>query len=232
MVNPNVQNDYHVAVGVPLYGYVPSFVYWRHLGWIVENTVRGYLCGLQGSENCYLPWARRDIVNQTLEPCPHGKRFTHLFFLDQDVICPADTIPKLLAHKKPIVGALYYQKVKGHAPVAGMFEENGLGWTPMTVKAPLQKVEVIGMGATLVNMDVFDELDKRYGNADEGVGMGWFDMNARTGEDIEFCRRAISAGFQPWVDTTIETMHVGATPVTRRYHEKLGTNEIGEEARG
>jgi hypothetical protein len=194
-----------VAVGIPLYGYVPAYVYYRHIRWSIECSIATReIQGIIASENCYLPWARRDIVNDALKD-----QFTHVFFLDQDVIVPAGTIRRLLAHRKPVVGALYYQKVKGHEPVAGNFDDNELGWSPLsTIKNAIMRVDMIGLGATLVDTDVFRKL---------GDDMAWFDMNARTGEDIEFCRRVTNAGFSIYVDPTIDTQHVGATPVTRDY---------------
>jgi len=211
-----------IAVGIPLYGYLPALVAWKNYGLLIQWTVQRDMHVLLGSENCYLPWARRDIVNDALDAgC------THLFFYDQDVIVPADTIRRLYAWQKPIVGALYYQKVQGHAPVAGNFDDNDLGWSPLPViKDTLQRVDVVGMGATLIDLDVFRKLEAAHrflhnlgdNEPSEQHGMGWFDMNARTGEDIEFCRRAAHAGYKIYVDPTIETLHVGATPISRRYY--------------
>lgn len=206
-----------VAVGIPLYGYVPAFVYWRHLGWVVTCTVQTReMTGLLGSESCYLPAGRNRIVKDALEG-----GFTHLFFLDQDVIVPPGTINKLLAHKKPVVGALYYQKIAPHAPNAGSQNPDGT-WQPLSNRqrnVELQRVDVIGMGATLIDLDVCRKLGED----------GWFNMNGETGEDIMFCERVRKAGFSLWVDTTIDAYHVGATPVDRSYFrvdevEPRGTN--------
>jgi hypothetical protein len=197
-----------VSVGIPLYGYVPSFAYYRQLRWFIESFAKGQIHGIQASENCYLPWARRDIVTEVIRD-----GYTHVFFLDQDVVVDSDTVPRLLAHGKKIVGALYYQKVRGHVPVAGReMEETETGWEPMRkIENRLTKVDVIGMGATLIDLRVFKEL---------GEEEAWFDMNARTGEDVEFCKRVRKKGISIWVDPSIDTWHIGATPISRDYFER------------
>ncbi|HSE44334.1 MAG TPA: hypothetical protein VLA89_03290, partial [Gemmatimonadales bacterium] len=54
--------------------------------------------------------------------------FSHVFFVDDDMICPPDTIPRLLAHKKDIVAGLCTCRVDPPLPNARMWNEETQRW--------------------------------------------------------------------------------------------------------
>jgi hypothetical protein len=126
------------------------------------------------------------------------RRFQWLLMLDSDMMPPADTIARLLAHGQPIVGALYRQKRPPYPFVAARDDKQ-----PLRL-GTLERVALIGAGCLLVRRAVFESLPEP-----------WFTANGEdVGEDADFCRKAIAAGFSVWCDTTLEAGHITSLPVT------------------
>lgn len=139
----------------------------------------------------------------------------YLLMLDDDMIIDPfrttgpnsayDFLKKLLAHGKDIVGALYYQRMGGYLPVA-MTKSGDRGYRflrPDEITGGLQRVDVTGGGAMLVNMLVFDK-----------IGQPWFAPEHEFGTDVQLCRKAAEAGFNVWLDSSIEMGHVKEERVT------------------
>ena len=154
--------------------------------------------------------ARNSIVEEALRTgCDY------LFMLDDDHIIDIDDsmlpsprymfLKTLLSHMeedptKGIVGALYYQKdYKNCLPVIMQKERSGVGYFCIThaeITGRLQKVDVAGGGAMLVNMKIFDKIESP-----------WFGPEFEFGTDVQICRKSVDAGFSVWVDTSIEIGH-------------------------
>src|ERR1700682_1403062 len=56
--------------------------------------------------------ARNTIIQQAFD-----NNFTHIFFLDDDMLPPTDTLVKLMKHDVDIVSALYLGRAFPHRPV-------------------------------------------------------------------------------------------------------------------
>lgn len=118
---------------------------------------------------------------------------THIFFVDDDMIYEKDTLEKLLAHDKDIVGAKYANR-RGSGEVVEYFEGEGEGF---------QKVKALGGGCVLIKADVF-----------KNVPQPWFWYKiAETGavtmsHDWFFCERARDAGYDVWLDPSIKPGHI------------------------
>lgn len=131
----------------------------------------------------------------------------YLLFLDSDVV-PArrDWIRGLLEMQQPIVSGLYWSK-KGHPGIWRLHEGS---YAPITGFTPgaIVDVDAVGAGALLIDMRVFDELDK-LGKKPYFV---WEiddleNIEHKKGEDFHFCRLAKEAGFNIFVNTSIEMYH-------------------------
>ncbi|MFO7273874.1 MAG: hypothetical protein DIU55_003270 [Bacillota bacterium] len=122
----------------------------------------------------------------------------YLFSVDSDVLPPPHTLRRLLAAGKPIIGARVPNDL--HLP--------GEHWRCNFLRADargrlrhprafpsdaLMPVDVVG-AAVLIARAVL-EAGCRY-------------APAPTGEDEGFCRQAMAAGFQPWVDTGLVCRHL------------------------
>lgn len=130
----------------------------------------------------------------------------YMLWLDSDIVFPATTALRLLAHKEPVVAANYVRRqlpAKGVAyPKIGDWE-NPLPFEPT---GELEPVEGIGMGCMLVKTSILDEIEKP-----------WFEFhytpesNDHLGEDMDFCMKMANAGYTVKVDTNLsmELRHLG-----------------------
>lgn len=146
------------------------------------------LCIIVATEGHTVAENRNYIATQSLR-----NKCDYLLFVDDDMVFPEDTLEKLLAHDKHIVG------VNSHSRVLPLKTtvKGDLGET-------LSSVEVVGTGILLVKTDVFKKISQphfQFGVTD----FGWTFM----GEDAWFCKKAKECGFGIWCDPTIEVKHIG-----------------------
>lgn len=139
------------------------------------------------------------------------KDCTHLLFLDSDMVFPRDTLRRLLAHDKPIVGATYRRRAQ---PMEMMGLPRAAGGTLDIHAAPmrsgLREMISIPTGVMLIDMRVFGALKRPYFRI-EAVEETADRPAHEIGEDHNFCLRAGAAGFGTWcdVDLTKQVAHIG-----------------------
>ena len=134
-----------------------------------------------------------------------------LLFLDSDMIFPADTLERMLAHLeagKDIVSGLYFMRRAPFAPVlfdkleedkTGAIISHKLEHLPKS-KEPFE-VAGIGMGCCIIRKTVLlDVLMNEF---------AWFAPYNGIGEDLAFCVRARKCGYKIWCDPTISLGHIG-----------------------
>ena len=134
--------------------------------------------------------------------------FTHLFFMDSDMVFPKKTLQRLLDRDVDIVGGFYVRKRKGFLPTA-FLKGHRIGGKYMTEwVTDYREVEGIGTGCLLIKREVFEK-----------VGVPWFEYKwsgplAPDGhmvtEDLTFCDKAIDKGYKIWCDGTIRCGHAGS----------------------
>lgn len=123
-----------------------------------------------------LPFMRESLAEAAVEGGA-----SHILWLDNDMTFPVDTLERLLAHGKPIVGANYSQRRRPCTPVA---MEDGAWVHTNPDDTGLRAVDFVGMGVMLTETSVFQHMPRP-----------WFSL-ARTGagklvgEDVWFCIKA------------------------------------------
>jgi 2-polyprenyl-3-methyl-5-hydroxy-6-metoxy-1,4-benzoquinol methylase len=148
--------------------------------------------------------ARNAIVQEALKV-----NADYLFFLDDDHIIDVDGmlgpsakyefLRKMIEHDKDIVGGLYWQRGGTYSPVA-LNRVDDIQYRllePFEITGDLQKVDVVGGGCMLINMDVFEKIDEPY-----------FEPEHTYSTDIQLCRAAAEKGCEVWLDSSIEIGHV------------------------
>lgn len=209
---PNVDpNKPRITIAIPYNG-----------RWDPEWAVRAYL------PLCYIPvdWcikahflckvpsiptARDTLVDNALQT---GCQY--IFFLDTDVIFESPADPNIalnmlyqVINKDPktkegkIVSGLYRAKQKtGFSYAAWVDAPTGLNgfiaidkWTGNYVK-----VDVVGMGCCLIDIQVFKNLRKPY--------FKW-ELNGEMSEDFHFCKSAAELGYDTHVFTDVKLSHLG-----------------------
>ena len=115
----------------------------------------------------------------------------YILFIDSDMVFGEDTLDRLMAHNKDIVGTDYSLKqLPRESTVKGQ------------VSKELFKCEGLGLGMVLIKTEVFDKIQEPFKFVYEEEQM-------TMGEDIWFCQQAIKQGFDVWCDPTIEVKHIG-----------------------
>ena len=141
-------------------------------------------------------------------------KWEYLFFLDDDVGCPPDTIIRLLKHKLPIVSGVYYRRNLPLTPVMLRNTPNGPAWVTEYPSNSLIEVDFVGAGCLLIQRKVLESLPPLSNRCN------WFQWQCdrtdlphleRTSEDFTFMAHAQKHGHKIMVDTSIQCLHIGLT---------------------
>lgn len=96
-----------ICIGVTMEKYV-SHRFWHSLRKLDRNTE---------DREISVSLVRTDRArNQIIETYLPYQELTHLLFLDSDMVFPHDIIAQLLAHKKAVVGGLYFHRGVPYQP--------------------------------------------------------------------------------------------------------------------
>ncbi len=143
-----------------------------------------------------------------------NKDYTHLFFLDTDVIVPPETIIKLLGNDKPLVAGLYLARQQLPNGKTGVFPVGCVAHSPGKVRQlmideiwepKIIEAAVTGLGCVLIRRDVLEKVSFRnIGDTTTG------------GEDTAFYSDARKAHFLLFIDTAIKCDHYFYPPDDER----------------
>lgn len=206
-----------VMVAIPMYKHItPDFVEGIARMQLDFNHVRTI-------QNLFIPIARTRLAQKAID-----ENYEYIFWLDDDMVLPPNTIPKLLSFQKDIVTALYHQKGGEYLPNIYVYKgyNNKTGWYDynnivLWEEDTLVEVEGCGFGTMLTKTDVFRNIKKP-----------WF-RDVGGGEDFYFCRKALKAGYKIYCDTSLQAGHLTVTGITTRhfYANKLAVKfkDEGEE---
>jgi len=130
---------------------------------------------------------------------------THVLFIDSDIEFEPGAVLTLLKHKKDIVAGCYSQRQEPFVNTAwsniGVWDT----WIRINKESTgLMPIEAVALGFCLIDITVFDKID------DPWFQLGY--MNGQyTGEDIEFCRNAISNNIKIHLDLDVSKrlIHLG-----------------------
>jgi hypothetical protein len=210
-----IQNSF-LAICTPCYG---GQVTEKHYVSMVSYTIA---CMRNNMTFSLETMANESLVtrarNNLVAKCMMNPKITHILFIDADVGFDAESIFKLIAHDKDVVGGIYPKKT---------FEPNYV-FNPSTDSArdgDLIEVEDIGTGFLLIKRKViqtmFDKFPKlKYNNsinidnAAEPFMYALFDTSIDKhgnylSEDYTFCERWRELGGKIYADTSIGLSHTG-----------------------
>src|SRR6266545_2417946 len=174
--------------------FLPSFIGLQRPPNSVTSTVHG-----QSPAS-----GRNEVIKQALD-----NNCTHIFFMDDDMVFPPDTLMKLIAHDKPIVSALYLLRSFPHRPAFfdKAYSDGKCKYTPLTrdLKGLVKGVNA-GFGAVLISTEVFSKLEQPYVRLGELEKDGWCD-------DIGFFNRCREAGYDIWCDLDTPVGHMTSSVI-------------------
>lgn len=174
----------------------------------------GLTVGIVQNRGTIIPQQRATLVAQAIE-----LKATHIFWLDSDMRFPKESLFRLLAHDKPIVGCNYARRREPVLPTAEHREHGYLFTTPEA--EGLAEVTQCGFGVMLTSMDVFAAIPEPWFS----IGFNTRDLQY-VGEDFFFCTQARKAGFEILIDQGLsrEIRHTGDHDFT--HAETLAAREI------
>ena len=120
----------------------------------------------------------------------------YLFFVDDDMILPSDTLEELLLCEKDIVGGVYKTKYEVQEDVVEYLnDERPTG---------LFEVKALGTGCLLIKTDVFKVLSQPWFKYE------WNENGSiKRSHDWIFCEDARNAGYEVWALNTLPIKHIG-----------------------
>jgi hypothetical protein len=148
--------------------------------------------------------ARNAVVEQAVGL---GEDADGVFWVDDDLKIPIDTIARLVAHNLDFVSALYFQRGSPYWPVFGILNANKSFEFPKVyqenVVAPCDGV---GFGCVYTSTRLLTAVSELPECQTGGPFGGDFGQKTY-GEDFTFCLRAMKVGFRPHVDTGVQCEH-------------------------
>lgn len=133
---------------------------------------------------------------------------SHVFFVDNDMVLPAEIVTRFLAYDKDIISTNYVIKAKRGKCSFSCTNED-FKTIPLTENdVGLKKVYIAPTGSMLIKTSVFEK-----------VPQPWFwhgkinhkGINDIFGEDSHFCHEANKVGFDVWIDADMSKRieHIG-----------------------
>lgn len=156
----------------------------------------------------YVPGADVSVARNLLAEKAIGD---YIFFVDDDILPPINTIPKLLSHKKDFVSGLYFAKQQPHFPQIFKKSKKAKGRYDTIYDVPKDKlieVDSCGAGCILLNRDIFKKIKQPFFQYIPAT-----EKTPRKGEDYYFCEKVKKAGFKIYCDTSVICRHIGATRI-------------------
>lgn len=199
-----------ILIGVPTMEMARAAVFYDYLHMMEKphGTAITFSHGQSPAEN------RNVIIKQALEG-----NFTHIFFIDDDVLIPPHSLHQLVARKKDIVSGLYLQRRFPHAPIAfNVALNDGRCRYKFLNSGETGLVEVVnfGLGCALIHTDVFRKMEEPWIRIGQLNKQEWND-------DIEFFNRAREQyGYQLFLDLDVRCGHAASISVWPDYNVEQG----------
>jgi hypothetical protein len=197
-----------VLVAQPIYGWVPADAAISFARMVASGTKAGVIESVGQTSYGILSQARNILLKELNQQGQNW--FTHVMFVDADMVVPHDIVQRLAARKVPIVSGMYFMRRAPYLPVAipkDHKEEGGdiVGPEAFAVdyQPGLNKMAAVGMGCCLIEAEVINAIEAKWKD------QKWFSFEQNEGEDLWFCRRARQLGYSVYLDADVQCGHVG-----------------------
>lgn len=192
-----------IGIGFLSYGFIHPAIYMNHMR-VVSKWSKKFSLALIHVDGVKCAQARNICVDQAMK-----NACTHLFFIDNDHIVPDDALQVLVEANTPVVSALICKRKPPFPQVGYIFCDGGYRAVELDPREKrLVDVDICAMGCTLIDMKIFDELDRPFFIDVEGhLGDGFSTFNKR--HDVNFFERARALGAKVRIDTRTQWGHIG-----------------------
>ena len=199
-----------VMIGVPTYGNIADRLY-ENLAHTASHAIDNGI-EIIGAKLVFNYWQRgSSIPTNRHKICEVAEKVKadYVLMVDSDMAqIPDDAIVRLVNHKKPLVGALYFAKQPPCVPIASRRDRKGnyvpiINYEKEETTGGLLSVDGIGFGMVLLSIPMIQKIMEVKGDRP------LFNMHETKGEDYWFCELAKEAGFPVFVDVGLEIGHRG-----------------------
>jgi hypothetical protein len=201
---------------------------WTNTVWALKDRGISHGCINRGGD-CFVAKVRSKIVGDFLQT--DG---TDLFFLDSDIGWPAEKVIEFIHRPEPIIAGVYPKKsdeldwpvqldadasTGALVELAGLVRANGFAAAGfMRIKRRVLQ-HLWDKAPPFKDVEPHGKIGQYRAVFNSGPDAdGWW-----CGEDVNFCREAVAAGFDIWVDPDIEFTHRGGKTWAGRLSDHLGT---------
>lgn len=164
--------------------------------------------------------ARNELVDIAINS---GAKY--LMFIDDDTLVPHDALLRLFyqldGHDEMIASGVYYTKTQPSVPI--ILDKNKPAGVTDWRHGEIIHVDYAGCGCMLIDMEVFNKIDKPYFKFNRGR-MDVDTSRGAIGEDIWFCDKVAEKGWRVVVDTNVQCGHEDfAKKLVYKYDARFGT---------
>ena len=150
--------------------------------------------------------ARNRVVESSLEAAGETE-VDGVFWVDSDIMVPADTIHRLCSYGKDFVSGLYFQRSAPYWPLfAKLNKKQSFEWPSAYPENVLAPCDGVGFGCVYTSINLLRLVSDLPECKDSGPFGGDFGKRSY-GEDFTFCLRARKVGIHPYVDTAVKCEH-------------------------
>jgi hypothetical protein len=151
--------------------------------------------------------ARNHVVKSAIEAAEQDP-IDGVFWVDDDIVMPQETISRISGYDLDFVSGLYFQRSAPFWPLFAIFNKkiNAFEWPAIYPENVLAPCDGVGFGCVYTSIKLLRAVSKLPECKEDGPFGGDFGKKSY-GEDFTFCLRAKKAGFQAYVDTSVKCEH-------------------------
>ena len=214
-IEHKLPSPYKVLIGMPNQGEIKTqTMACLQALWKPERTEGTFTKGT-------LPHVARNAICQTAV----NGGFTHIMFIDSDMVFPADTLQKLLSLHADVATAICYSRHKPYGPciyskVAPRGKNDKCGTAIVDERINEEKpfqTQGCGTAVCLIKTDIITWLWSKHQEP--------FDMLEGLGEDLSFCYK-IKDRYKIMVEPSIKVGHIGEYMFTKEDYLREKENGI------
>lgn len=132
--------------------------------------------------------------------------FTHVLWLDSDMVFPADVFDQLLSHNKDFVtGICHARKPPYRSALFERLMPEPIRYKRTTYPDGLFEIAGSGLACALTSVKLLSDVKKQFG--------GLFMPSLAFGEDLSFCIKATDLNYKLYADPNCIIKHIGYTEI-------------------
>lgn len=206
-----------LLIAIPTYDYI-HYQFVKCLTKLLkrlDNDGIDYEVALQGGTLVYV--GRDRLTKKAIEG-----GFSHVLWLDSDMIFTEDLLEDLMFSGKGFVTGIAHSRRPPHVsclfrqiwPMVDRWDGNEYPSNPF-------KVGGCGFGCVLIKTDIMKAVFDKHGTA-------FFPMR-ELGEDLAFCKRATDLKFEIWAEPSVRLGHIGHITIYPEYEDTYRNGLTGVE---